>query len=357
MNTSHNILIADSRDIPSLPSSSIDLVVTSPPYPMIEMWDSLFSGWSRSTAAQIGSGDGDAAFESMHRELDKAWAEVHRVLKIGGIACVNVGDATRSIGGRFRLFSNHSRIITAFGRLGFDSLPVILWRKTTNAPNKFMGSGMLPAGAYVTLEHEYILIFRKAGRREFATKADKSVRSASAFFWEERNRWFSDVWEFPGARQAMAGAALRDRTAAFPVELAGRLICMYSVYGDTVLDPFAGTGTTLQAAIALGRNSIGVEIDGSLLPLVRERIAGSLPLAQALADGRIRDHLAFVRAREEAGKPPKYRNEPHGFPVVTRQETGMCLYRASRIVPPDNRGFSVEYEDPEIVNGPVVSGN
>ncbi|MFW6335242.1 MAG: DNA methyltransferase, partial [Desulfosalsimonas sp.] len=108
--------------------------------------------------------------------------------------CVNIGDAVRKLGDSFSLYPNHSEIIRAFLSRGLTPLPAIIWRKQTNAPNKFMGSGMLPAGAYVTLEHEYVLIFRKGAKRQFATPAQKLNRKKSAIFWEERNQWYSDVW-------------------------------------------------------------------------------------------------------------------------------------------------------------------
>ena len=137
-------------------------------------------------------------------------------MKAGAIACINIGDATRSIGDRFQLFANHSRIQSKFMEIGFDVLPAILWRKQTNAPNKFMGSGMLPAGAYVTLEHEYILIFRKGGKRIFDLPEEKKRRRQSGYFWEEWNRWFSDIWDFKGTGQGINGQNLRSRSAAYP---------------------------------------------------------------------------------------------------------------------------------------------
>ena len=137
-----------------------------------------------------------------------------------------------------------------------------------------MGSGMLPAGAYVTLEHEYILILRKGGKREFKKESDKQNRRESALFWEERNLWFSDIWfDIKGTPQTLGAQNLGDKTArkrsgAYPFELAHRLINMYSVKGDRVLDPFLGTGTTMAAAMAAGRNSVGYEMDASLGPAI-----------------------------------------------------------------------------------------
>ena len=151
MKTIHKTILSDSRNLSEIADESIDLVVTSPPYPMIQMWDELFTSMSGDVKNALAENDGNAAFEAMHCELDKVWRECNRVLKPGCFACINIGDATRTLDGRFQLYSNNSRIISAFLKLGFDSLPLILWRKQTNAPNKFMGSGMLPAGAYVTL--------------------------------------------------------------------------------------------------------------------------------------------------------------------------------------------------------------
>ena len=194
MKSSHKIIIGDARQLNSISDESVDLIVTSPPYPMIEMWDNVFSKLNPSIDDALKKNDGQKAFNLMHNELDKVWKECCRLLKPGCIACINIGDAVRTINGSFKMYSNHSRIINYMCNLGFDQLPDILWRKQTNAPNKFMGSGMLPACAYVTYEHEYILIFRKGEKRVFNNNGEKENRRASAFFWEERNVWFSDVW-------------------------------------------------------------------------------------------------------------------------------------------------------------------
>ena len=174
MNSIHNIYFKSSQDMSDIPSDSVDLVVTSPPYPMISMWDTLFSEQNDSIDKALSDNKGLIAFELMHEQLDLIWNETWRVLKEGGFVCINIGDATRTINGTFMLYPNHSRIISGMLEIGFNSLPEILWRKQTNAPNKFMGSGMLPAGAYITLEHEYILIFRKGKRREFKTNKEKN---------------------------------------------------------------------------------------------------------------------------------------------------------------------------------------
>jgi modification methylase len=326
LTTTHRVIQGDARDLSAIPSASVDLVVTSPPYPMVSMWDGVFAELSSAVADAWRRGQWAEAFEAMHRELDRAWSECHRVLRPGGFACVNVGDATRTFDDDFRLFSNHARVIGAMERTGFTTLPDILWRKPTNAPNKFMGSGMLPAGAYVTYEHEYILIFRKGPRRAFASGDAAERRRASAFFWEERNVWFSDVWtDLTGVKQRVDDTQARDRSAAFPFELAYRLVQMFSVAGDLVLDPFAGVGTTQVAALASARNSVGLERDAELIPVIERALLCAPELGRARNAARLAAHAAFIDGRERGGKPPRHRNESYGFPVVTGQETTLVL--------------------------------
>jgi DNA modification methylase len=332
LTTSHTLLFQDARDCSNIADESVDLVVTSPPYPMIGMWDGLFCGLSTDTADALAIGDGMRAFESMHRELDKVWMHQFRVLKPGGFLCINIGDATRTVAGTFRLYPNHVRAGSCCIGLGFDPLPMIHWWKPTNAPNKFMGSGMLPAGAYVTLEHEYILIFRKGGKREFTAEGEKQSRHESACFWEERNQWFSDTWDLKGLRQDLGSDAVsRQRSAAFPFELAYRLICMYSVQGDIVVDPFSGTGTTMFAAIAAARSSIGIELDKALGQRVAEAILYCGNSVNEVAAERLQKHDEFVNKRILAGKPLKYVNNALGCQVMTGQEIKLVLPLVDRI--------------------------
>lgn len=225
--TTHQIYNLPSQDLTQIEANSIDLVVTSPPYPMIEMWDEMFALQNPAVKSFLSS-DPAIAFELMHQEIDKVWRECFRLLKDGGLLCINIGDATRTINKKFQLFNNHTRIVKACLEIGFTNLPNIIWRKQTNAPNKFMGSGMLPGGAYVTLEHEWILIFRKCGKRNYKAAADKLIRRQSAFFWEERNKWFSDIWDVKGTKQKIRNTQSRERNASFPLEIPFRLIGMYS---------------------------------------------------------------------------------------------------------------------------------
>jgi DNA modification methylase len=345
MRSEHRVVFADARDLGFIPAEAIDLVVTSPPYPMIEMWDGLFASLSPEAGRALKEADGRAAFEAMHRELDTVWAELHRVLRPGGLACLNVGDATRSIGGSFQLFPNHARVLQACVALGFQVLPEILWRKPTNAPTKFVGSGMHPAGAYVTLEHEWILVLRKEGLRRFQSPAERANRRASSFFWEERNLWFSDVWQLTGVRQQTAAAAPRKRSGAFPFEIAYRLVHMFSVHADRVLDPFLGSGTTLLAAMAGARHSVGVELDAGFGPAIRQGVAGVVAMANRHNTARLHRHLSFARERTGQGRPPAYRNRAYGFPVVTRQETDIRLPRLTGVRVEEGDRWSVDYAE------------
>ncbi len=341
--TVHRLYFRSSRDLSCIGNSSVNLIVTSPPYPMIEMWDADFTSQDADIGTCIREGKGEEAFEGMHRRLDRVWEECFRVLTPGSFACINIGDATRTVGSVFRLYSNHSRIISSCSSLGFETLPLILWRKQTNAPNKFMGSGMLPAGAYVTLEHEYIIVLRKGGKRLFRTEGEKHKRRESAFFWEERNIWFSDVWDFKGVRQDLPNNKSRGRSGAFPFELAYRLISMYSVKGDTVLDPFLGTGTTVSAAMAGGRNSLGIEIDESLSPVIRGILESSGPFLNRYTKQRLNRHLSFLE-EEKWREKCRYTNRHFGFPVMTRQEKDLVFDRVTGITYTAPDMFTVYYD-------------
>jgi len=319
METTHAVVTGDAREM-ALPSNSVDLVVTSPPYPMIEMWDDAFAAQDPGIADALAEGDGQVAFERMHDLLGTVWAELGRVLVDGGIAAINVGDATRTLD-RFQQYPNAAEITRRMGDLGFDPLPDIVWRKPANSAAKFMGSGMVPPNAYPTLEHESILLFRNGKRRSFPPGDEK--RYESAYFWEERNCWFSDLWEVRGTAQELE-ASVRDRSGAFPVEIPLRLIRMFSVYGDTVLDPFWGTGTTSLAALLSGRNSVGYERDPDLRATFDDRL-GALPeRSRERARDRLRRHREWV-AEQDAGDLA-YENDHYDTPVRTKQERQLRLY-------------------------------
>ncbi len=349
LSTEHRIVFSDARDLSFIDDQSVDIIVTSPPYPMIKIWDELFCLLNPEVKVALEGFKSKSAFELMHKELDKVWSELFRVVRDGGFACINIGDATRSIGGKFQLYSNHSRVINYCTNIGFDALPVILWRKQTNAPNKFMGSGMLPAGAYVTLEHEYILVFRKGLKRSFSRNKDKITRKQSSFFWEERNKWFSDIWDFKGIKQDLRHKDLRNRSSAYPFELAYRLINMYSAKGDTVLDPFLGTGTTMFAAIASCRNSLGVEIDDNFKKILLGKIKDTVPVLNNYISGRFNGHLTFIDNYRLKKGPLKHTNKHYNFSVMTQQETELLLHYIKNITITNDSIIKVEYLENAVI--------
>jgi len=263
-----------------LEDGSVQLMVTSPPYPMIAMWDDLFCKADPKIAELFQRVNANGSEESVrqiytaiHDYFAKVWAETYRVLVDGGIACVNIGDATRTINGRFQLYPNHSRIIEVCEKIGFTTLPYILWKKPTTKPmykgkGAFLGSGFLPPNAYVTLDCEFILLFRKGKLRKFPPK--DALRYESVYTKAQRDEWFSQIWAFKGTRQT--ASELERRTAAYPEEIAERLIRMFSVKGELVLDPFLGSGTTTKVAMQNERSSIGYETDPNLLPLITKKI-------------------------------------------------------------------------------------
>lgn len=328
MTTTHRFAIGDSALLPEIEPDSVHLIVTSPPYPMISMWDEQFAGRDPRVAAALEGEDAGTAWLAMHDLLNETWSACARVLAPGGFLIVNVGDAVRTVGGRFGLFANHARVLDAFHDQGLTPLPAIIWRKPTNAPTKFMGSGMLPGGAYVTLEHEYILIARKGEPRRPSREAERMRRRRSAIFWEERNAWFSDLWEPRGTAQTGTRFG-RQRSAAYPFEIPFRLIAMYSWEADTVLDPFSGTGTTALAAAALGRNSVSLELEPEAHRGTVERFSAAETIGPLVARqrDRIEQHRRFAGERASIS----HENAGLGLPVVTRQESDLRLLEIETI--------------------------
>lgn len=336
MQTEHRVVVGDAREMAALDDDSVDLVVTSPPYPLIEQWDDTFASLDPAIGEALDDGDGERAFRAMHGVLDAVWAEVVRVLRPGGIACVNVGDATRTVDGEFGLWPNHAEVVRRLRDRGLTSLPGLLWRKPTNSPTKFLGSGTLPPNAYPTLEHEYVLVFRNGSTRRFPPGDDQ--RYESAYFWEERNEWFSDLWEIPGEDQHLgdSSSAARERSGAFPLEIPLRLIRMFSTYGDTVLDPFWGTGTTTAAAMVAARDSVGYELDAGFRAAFGETVDEIPALADERTATRLAAHREFIAQRRAAGDEPTYEAEHYDFPVVTKRERQVRLHTVADVCERDD---------------------
>ena len=273
----YKLVMGSSQTMSEVVDNSVHLMLTSPPYPMIQMWDNQFCQTDNRIAhlwKDLSKSDViGQIYDLMHENLAKTWQETYRVLVEGGIAAINIGDATRRLDDKFQLFPNHSRIIEICEKIGFTILPYILWKKLTTKPHykgksAFLGSGFLPPNAYVTLDCEFILLFRKGNLRKFPPY--DPTRYESKFTKEQRDEWFSQIWTIKGTRQT--DDKLERRTAAYPDEIAERIIKMFSIKGDTVLDPFLGSGTTMNAAIHNQRNCIGYEIEETLLPIIQNTV-------------------------------------------------------------------------------------
>jgi site-specific DNA-methyltransferase (adenine-specific) len=245
--TLHRLINGDARELSFLEPQSVHLVVTSPPYWNLKRYNE--------NPDQLGHVQ---EYETFLSELEKVWRHIFRVLVPGGrLVCV-VGDVcvARRNFGRHLVFPLHADISVICRRIGFDNLNPIIWHKIANASyevtngSKFLGKPYEP-NAIIKNDMEFILMQRKPGGYRKPTEAQ---RKASKLSKEEFNRWFQQIWN-------ITGASTKHHPAPFPLELATRLVRMFSFVGDTVLDPFCGTGTTMIAALRTGRNSIGIEID------------------------------------------------------------------------------------------------
>jgi site-specific DNA-methyltransferase (adenine-specific) len=260
--TRHQIHLGDARDLSWIADESVHLVVTSPPY-----W--TLKEYTAGNQAQMGH---LADYERFLTELDRVWSECRRVLAGGGRICCVVGDVCipRKQAGKHYVVPLHSDIQIRARKLGLDCLQPILWHKIANGATEVAGNGAgfygkpYQPGAIIKNDIEYILFLRKGGEYRSASPLQKAL---SMLTREEMKTWQRSIWS------DVRGASTRDgHPAPYPVELAQRLIRMFSFAGDTVLDPFAGTGSTTQAAIMCGRNSIANEIEPAYLELARKRI-------------------------------------------------------------------------------------
>jgi len=256
MKTVHKIIIGDSRNMKEVQEESIHLIITSPPY-----WQLKDYG----NGTQIGFND---TYEEYINNLNLVWKESHRILHQGCRLCINIGDQfARSVYyGRYKVIPIRTEIIKFCESIGFDYLGAIIWQKVTTCHTTggatVMGSFPYPRNGILKLDYEFILIFKKHGH---PPKITKEIKEKSKLTLEEWNQYFTGHWTFPGEKQD-------KHLAMFPEELPKRLIKMFSFIGDTVLDPFLGSGTTSLAAKNLSRNSIGYEINEDFLPIIKDKI-------------------------------------------------------------------------------------
>lgn len=239
-----------------LADNSVHLAITSPPY-----WQLKDYG----TDNQIGFHD---SYENYINNLNLVWKECYRTLHNGCRLCVNIGDqfARAVYYGRYKVIPIREEIIKFCENIGFDYMGAIIWQKVTTSNTTGggvqMGSYPYPRNGILKLDYEFILVFKKLGDAPKPTKEQKELSKMTA---EEWNAYFAGHWNFAGARQ-------NNHIAMFPEELPKRLIKMFSFVGETVLDPFAGSGTTALAAKNLDRNSVGYEINAEFIPFIKEKL-------------------------------------------------------------------------------------
>jgi modification methylase len=324
------IYLGDSRAMTELEDASIDLVVTSPPY-----WHIKDYG----VPGQIGYG------QSLHdylKDLYRTWRECFRVLREGARLCINIGDqfARAAVYGRYKVIPLHAEFINQCEHIGFDFLGAIIWQKKTTMNTTggavVMGSYPFPPNGIVEIDYEFILIFKKPGQSK---KVSPEIKAASRLTKEEWKAYFAGHWHFGGVRQV-------GHEAMFPEELPRRLIKMFTFVGDTVLDPFLGSGTTVKAALETARNAVGYEINPVFLEAVPGKIGGRerLPFYNEVhlikPDKRIEElpEIDYTPAIRNAAARPEAR---------ALQSDPANLYKVTQIIDENtiriNTGFNVRF--------------
>ncbi len=256
--TTHRLIQGDARHLDFIPDESVHLVVTSPPYWILKRYNE--------NPHQLGHVED---YEQFIEELSKVWKHAYRVLVPGGrLVCV-VGDVclSRRKYGRHLVVPLHADICVSCRKIGFDNLNPIIWHKITNASyevssgGRFLGKPYEP-NAIIKNDIEFILMQRKPGGYRSPTPEQREISRISK---KDFQKWFQQFWN-------ISGASTRKHPAPFPLELANRLVRMFSFYGDTVLDPFVGTGTTMIAALRADRNSIGLDIDAEYYQMAARQL-------------------------------------------------------------------------------------
>ena len=294
MNTNHRIINGDSRDMNDISDNSVHLVITSPPYWQLKDYGS---------ENQIGYND---SYENYINNLNLVWKECYRVLYNGCRLCINIGDqfARAVYYGRYKVIPIRTEITKFCETIGFDYMGAIIWQKVTTSNTSGggiqMGSYPYPRNGILKIDYEFILIFKKLGEAPKPTKEQKELSKMTS---EEWNTFFAGHWNFSGARQD-------NHIAMFPEELPRRLIKMFSFVSDTVLDPFAGSGTTSLAAKNLLRNSIGYEINSDFISVIKEKLNASQTDIQGTKFEFLQSHSSSD-INEEIKKMPYIFKDPH----------------------------------------------
>lgn len=360
------IIRGDARRMSEISDQSVDLVVTSPPYWQIKDYGAVKQmGWN----------------QSLHEylfDLSRVWAECARVLRPGRRLCINIGDqfARAMIYGRYKIIPLHAEVIAQCQALGLDYLGAIIWQKKTTMNTSggaaIMGSFPHPPNGIVELDYEYILLFKKPGP---PPKVPVAQKAASRLTTDEWKQFFAGHWNFGGARQGRHGSAVSDlHEAMFPDELPRRLIRMFSFAGETVLDPFLGSGTTAKVALEQGRSAVGYEINPDFVPIIRERLCadaarlitpnvlfdeqadgGSLAVPPSTytpltPDARpVRDATQFRFGPDQTYKVAEVVDEH-----TLRLDTGLVVTLLGVSVPPDRTEAARTYLKTYLRNKPVL---
>jgi len=291
--TQHRIIIGDCRNMSEVADESVHLVVTSPPY-----WQLKDYG----PREQIGYDD---SYEAYINHLNLVWQECRRVLQPGCRLCVNIGDqfARAAYYGRYKIIPIRTEIIKFCETMGLDYMGAIIWQKVTTCNTSggatIMGSFPFPRNGMVKLDYEFILLFKKPGA---TPPVSPEVKEQSRLSKEEWNTYFQGHWHFPGEKQT-------KHLAMFPEELPRRLIKMFTFAGETVLDPFLGSGTTSLAAKNLGRSSVGYEINEEFVPLIQEKLG-------------VRQGAMFSEVQVDISRqsevPENWQSHIHALPYIFR---------------------------------------
>ncbi|NLZ26756.1 MAG: site-specific DNA-methyltransferase [Chloroflexi bacterium] len=328
MKTIHKVIIGDSRNMSEIPDKSVQLVVTSPPY-----WQLKDYGAEN----QIGFHE---SYQDYINNLNRVWMECDRVLSDGCKMCINIGDQfARSVYyGRYKVIPIRTEIIRFCEHLGLDYMGAIIWQKTTTTNTTgggaIMGSYPYPRNGILKIDYEFILIFKKQGKPPRPTPRQKEE---SILADEEWKTFFSSHWYVPGVQQ-------QNHLAMFPIDIPLRLIRMYSFVGETVLDPFLGSGTSSLAAKLSNRHSIGYEINPDFLSIIKEKIDDKQPTLQ----GNIFSFINQAPFKLESLKELPYQfKDPHKLDkkvdikkntygsIIDNQSKEEEYYRVNEIIDPE----------------------